>query len=268
MPIASVNGVDLYYETSGVGEPVVFIPGLGGTTDLWTFQTRYFKKNYQSISLDNRGAGRSSKPLGFYSMQGFAKDLNSLLDVMEIDQPINLVGASMGGLIAQAFIHEYPKRVKKLVLACTGVSGGDPHVTMSSPDVAKKLMNPGSTQEQKIDTMLEIFYHPDYIKKRPDIKQLFLSSTEAPQPPHAYMAQLTACGDPRPYYGWLGLIDVPTLVIHGDDDLVWPVQNAKTLKEGLGSKGELHIMKKAAHILMQEQPEEFNRVLDEFFKKA
>jgi len=267
MPVAAVNGINLYYETSGSGEPLVFVPGLGGTTDLWFQQRKYFSEHYQFISLDNRGAGRSDKPQGPYSMQLFADDLNALLDHLGISQPINLVGASMGGIISQAFIHDYPQRVKKLALVCSGVSAGDPHHTPTSQYVMQKILNPGNTVEEKVDSFLEIFYHPEYAANNPGVRDFYLNRKIDPQPPHAYQAQLAACFDPRPYHQWLHEIRVPTLIYHGRDDAVWPLQNALTLKEGIGDSATLVIMEKAGHILMQEKPEEFNQTLHDFLKR-
>jgi pimeloyl-ACP methyl ester carboxylesterase len=264
MPLANINGIELYYEKMGAGDPVVFIPGLSGTTELWMHQTGDFSSDFLSISLDNRGAGRSSKPAGPYSMEMFARDLNDLLDSLEISEPVNLVGASMGGIIAQAFIHDYPQRVKRLVLACTGVSGGDPHVTLSSAHVQAKLASPGTTANEIIDTYLEIFYHPEFVARHPEIRNFFYNRKSPPQPPHAYFAQLIACADPRPYYEWLAEISVPVLVIHGREDLVWPLKNAETLMAGLGANARLAVVEDAGHILFQEQPENFNRILRGF----
>jgi 3-oxoadipate enol-lactonase len=266
MPIAKINGINLYYELKGEGAPVLFIPGLGGGTELWTYQTEFFKKNYHTISLDNRGAGRSDKPYGLYTMHRFARDVEELLDHLSINEPVILVGASMGGIIAQAFIHYYPKRVKKLVLSCTGVSLADPHITLAPLSVQKKVANPGATPSQKLDTFIEIFYHPEFMAAHPEFRKTIISMSPDIQPPHAYLAQLAACADPKPYYQWLKEITVPTLVIHGRDDLVWPIQNAHTLMSGLGENGQLAIIEKAAHILMHEKPDEFNRILDTFFK--
>ncbi|MBI1891712.1 MAG: alpha/beta fold hydrolase [Burkholderiales bacterium] len=267
MPIAQVNGINLYYEVAGSGEPVVFIPGLAVTTELWLFQTAFFKNEFQTISYDPRGAGRSDKPQGPYSMQDFSKDLNDLLDDLEIEQPVNLVGASMGGVIAQAFIHDYPHRVKRLVLACTGVSAGDPHVTFPPASVGQKVANPGTTLEERVDTILSISYHPAFVAKHPELRQAFLTRKTDPQPAFAYRAQLAACSDTRPYYKWLKDIKVPVLVIHGDGDLIWPLQNAHTLVKGIGENAELVVLKEAGHIFMQEQPLEFNQALLDFFKK-
>jgi len=267
VPNVSVNGISLYYEESGSGQPLVFIPGLGGTTDLWALQTRYFQSHYRCITIDNRGAGRSDKPAGPYTQEQFARDLAGLLDALKIDEPILLVGASMGGIIAQAFIHDYPERVRKLVLACSGVSAGDPHITLCAPEVMAKIANPGSTPEEKVDTMLAIFYHPDFVRDKPQVRDGYLQRKIEPQPPHAYQAQLAACSDPRPYYRWLSDIHVPVLVIHGADDIVWPLKNAHTLCQGIGEAAELYVMARAGHVLMQEKPEEFNGALHQFFMK-
>ena len=267
MPHAVVNGTRLYYELSGSGRPLVFIPGLGGTTELWTFQTRYFSRFYRTLAFDNRGSGRSDKPDGPYSMELFVRDLNGLLDALEITEPILLVGASMGGIIAQAFVHEHPERVAKLVLSCSGVSMGDPHSTPSSSQVRERILCPGKTMEEKVQTYLDIFYHPEFVAAHPEIRSLYLDRKIEAQPVPAYEAQLAACADPRPYYDWLAGIEAPTLVIHGDDDLVSPLRNATTLMEGLGAGAELHVLERAGHILMHEQPGEFNRVLHEFFER-
>jgi pimeloyl-ACP methyl ester carboxylesterase len=266
MPTLPINGIDLYYEDSGQGAPLVLIPGLGGTVELWAPQIRHFESMYRVIVMDNRGAGRSSMPPGPYTMDQLAADIGGLLDALGIDEPVRLVGASMGGVIAQCFIHHYPERVKKLVLVCTGVSGGDPHITFPSMSVLQKLANPGATAEARMRTLFGIFYHPDYLAAHPEIYEKAIKFAEKvkPQPDFARNAQLAAVQDMRPYYKWLADIAVPTLIMHGEDDLVWPIKNAKTLQEGTKGRAELAVFPKAAHVLFQEQPEAFNARLGAF----
>ncbi len=268
MPFHRVNGIELYFEQEGSGEPLVFVPGLGGATPLWSLQTAHFKTTYRCLAFDNRGAGRSDKPPGPYAMDLFASDLHELLDHLSIHEPINLVGASMGGIIAQAFAHAYPHRVKRLVLACTGVPAGDPHYTPAPATILAKLRNPGQTMEEKVDTFIQIFYHPDFVARHPELRTLYLNLDIEPQPPHAYAAQLAACFDPRPYYDWLADIQVPTLVIHGREDQVWPLQNAETLLAGLGDRGHRCVIEHSGHIVMQEQAEAFNQALVGFLKST
>jgi len=94
----------------------------------------------------------------------------------------------------------------------------------------------------------------------------YLKKKGEAQPPHAYQGQLGACADSRPYYEWLSDIEVPTLVIHGEDDLIWPVKNAETLKEGIGDNAQLYIMKESGHVFFQERPDEFNQKLLDFLR--
>ena len=267
MPKVKVNGINLYYEEYGQGEPLIFIPGLGGTTKLFFFQIPFFKEHFRVITFDNRGAGETDKPLGFYTMKMMAKDLNGLLDHLNIDEPIHLAGASMGGIIAQAFIKDYRERVKTLSLICSGVSGGDPHQTKSSDEILQKILNPGNTREEKIDTFLENFYYHKYVEQNPSLKDILLNLKIKPQPTYAYMSQLYACMDNRPYYEWLKEIDIPTLVMHGRQDLIWPLQNALTLKKGIGENCELSIIEEAGHMFFSEKPDEFNHILFEFLSQ-
>jgi len=118
MPIASVNGISINYNVEGQGEPLLLIMGLGSTSAAWRFQRRFFRKYYQVISFDNRGAGKTDKPAGPYSMRQMADDTVALLDHLAIKKA-HVMGVSMGGKIAQEVAINYPERVDKLVLANT-----------------------------------------------------------------------------------------------------------------------------------------------------
>lgn len=266
MPTLPINGIEIYYEEFGAGEPLVLVPGLGGTVESWTAQIRHFKRRYRVIALDNRGAGRSSMPYGPYTMDQMASDLLGLLDALGITEPVRLVGASLGGILAQCFIHHYPQRVCKLVLVCTGVSGGDPRVTFPSMQVIQKMVFPGVTPAQRLRTLFGVFYHRDYLAANPGIVDdaVRLHAHIGVQPDYAAKAQFNAAQDARPYYKWLAKITVPVLIMHGEDDLVWPVKNAHTLHKGLHGRAELAIFPGAGHVLFQEKPEEFNARLEAF----
>lgn len=270
MPTLPINGIDIYYQDLGQGEPLVFIPGLGGTIELFAPQITHFQKLYRVIVLDNRGAGRSSMPPGPYTMDQMAADLAALLDALDVREPVRLVGASMGGVIAQCFIHNYPERVRQLVLVCTGVSGGDPHITFPSMSVLQKLAMPGNNPRERLATLFSIFYPQAFLDANPDLieKALAFAAVVRPQPDHARAAQLQAVQDVRPYYKWLADIKVPTLIMHGEEDQVWPIKNARTLQEGTKGRAELALFPGAGHVLFQEQPEPFNARLEEFLKQG
>jgi pimeloyl-ACP methyl ester carboxylesterase len=266
MPILQVNGINLYYEEHGAGAPLVLVPGLGGTVESWQAQIRHFKRRFRVIALDNRGAGRSSMPHGPYTMDEMAADLAGLLEALAIDEPVRLVGVSMGGVLVQCFIHHYPERVAQLVLVSTGVSGGDPRITFPSLQVLQKLAFPGVTPQQRLQTLFGLYFHPRYLEAHPEVydEATKLYARIGAQPQHATRAQLNAVQDTRPYYKWLAQIKVPVLVMHGEDDVVWPVKNAHTLVKGIGDNAELAVFKEAGHVLFQEKTEEFNARLEQF----
>ncbi len=124
MPRTKVNGVNIYYEVHGKGEPLVFIMGLGGPGSGWFFQLNAFRKHYRVVIFDNRGVGKSSKPNEPYTVRTMADDTIGLMDHLGIDKA-HIVGTSLGGMIAQELAINYPERVDKLVLVCTTADTGN-----------------------------------------------------------------------------------------------------------------------------------------------
>jgi pimeloyl-ACP methyl ester carboxylesterase len=126
MPIAKVNGINMAYDVSGHGEPLVMIMGLGGTRQSWVFQKRPFSKHFEVITFDSRGIGKSDKPSDPFSMRTMADDTIGLMNYLNIDKA-HVLGVSHGGRVAQEAAINYPDRVIKLVLASTntGAEGID-----------------------------------------------------------------------------------------------------------------------------------------------
>jgi pimeloyl-ACP methyl ester carboxylesterase len=118
MPKTRINGININYKVEGWGEPLILIMGFSGGRIAWTLHTRTFKKAFQVITFDNRGAGKTDSPSGPYSIKTMADDTIGLLDYLGIDRA-HILGVSMGGMIAQEVAINYPERVKKLVLGCT-----------------------------------------------------------------------------------------------------------------------------------------------------
>ncbi len=271
MPKVKANGINIHYIEQGKGDVILFIPGLGGDVNLFYKQTPYFAENFRVIVMDNRGAGKTDKPEGDYKMKTLSNDVNALLDALDINEPINLVGVSFGGVIAQSFIHDYPKRVKKLVIVSSGLSGGDPNYTPMSPEVAERIMNPGETTEEKIDVIINYYFHTKYIEENPWLKNAFIKkANEREQNGEGktrYMSQLAAASDARPYYEWLADIKCPVLVMHGAEDRIWPLENARTLKRGIGDNCELFVMEDTEHMMIQTKADAFNEKLHDFLNK-
>ena len=118
--VRASDGIRLHYGVSGrrSGPPVLLIQGLGADKSLWNLQRLALAPRYHTIAIDNRGAGRSDKPYGVYSLEQMADDAVAVLDDAGVDDA-HVVGASMGGAIAQLVAIRHPHRVRSLTLACT-----------------------------------------------------------------------------------------------------------------------------------------------------
>ena len=121
MPYArSSDGIRLHYEVMGRASApaVLMIQGLGADKHGWDMQRYRLSLQYRVVALDNRGAGRSDKPFGHYTLEQMADDAIAVLDHLGIDRA-HVVGASMGGAISQIIGLQHPDRVLSLTLACT-----------------------------------------------------------------------------------------------------------------------------------------------------
>lgn len=270
MPYAHSGDVRIWYEEFGAGEPLVMIMGLGGTVQAWGLQIPPLSQHYRLICLDNRGAGRSDMPAGPYDTGQFAEDVIAVMDAAGLDSA-HVLGASLGGLIAQELYHRHPQRVRSLILACTGAGANDPvHIPPLDPKVLETLQLDRAAEpaERLVAAMEEIFYHPSYRAKIPNLTARLLKLHQAaPQPPHAYAAQLAACFNHPPNSPRLARIRVPALVLHGEHDAVWPLGNARYLAEQIPA-AELVVIPDSAHMFLVEKPREFNRAVLDFLAKA
>ena len=120
---ARVNGVDLWYEISGAGEPVVQIHGAGFGHFNFAPATPELAKRFQVVDFDLRGYGQSDRPLQHYDMEVWADDVAGLLDALDIAEA-HVHGTSMGGMIATVFAGKYPERTTSVVINCAAAKLG------------------------------------------------------------------------------------------------------------------------------------------------
>ncbi|HEY2420113.1 MAG TPA: alpha/beta hydrolase [Neobacillus sp.] len=266
MPITNTNGIDLYYEVFGTGEPLLLIMGLSLSSKSWFRTIPALSEHFKVIVFDNRGTGLSGKPDTPYSIELMAEDARDVLDAVGVDSA-HVYGISMGGMIAQRLALKYPKRVRSLVLGCT-TAGGENHV-QPSPDVSMLLLSRGTTDmtpEEMAWATAPILYSQSFIENHKDlIAEDIQRRIEIPILPYAYMRQLQACLAHNTY-NELDQINMSTLVIHGNEDRLVPYENGLTLAHII-SNAELLTIPGAGHIYVTEANDLVNnRVLD-FLKK-
>lgn len=119
-----VNGIEINYEMTGAGEPLVLIHGFARDLTDWAKHLPVFAQHYRVITWDQRGFGQSDKP-GEYSLKLFAGDLHLLLNALKIDRAF-ILGTSWGGMIAQKFALDYPEMVKALVITSSSSEVNEP----------------------------------------------------------------------------------------------------------------------------------------------
>ena len=264
MPKVKANGIGLYYETHGRGEPLLLIAGLGATGEIWDIQVPLLAREFQVITFDNRGAGRSDKPQEPYSIAMFADDTAGLMDALDIDTAF-IYGQSMGGLIAQEFGVRHPRRSRALVLGCT--SFGGPNSVLPNPDAMSTLSSFTSMETREVlEHALNVFFSSQFLERnRAEAVRRMTSYLDRRPPADAYVRQ-AACLV-FDFYDRLPQIQAPTLVINGEDDRLAPSENSRIMAKRIPG-AELVLFPKAGHLYFDELPEESARMVIEFLRRS
>ena len=263
MSKVKVNGIEIYYEVHGEGDPLVLIMGLRRNTEWWYRQISALSKYFTTIAFDNRGAGRSDKPKMDYSIRLFGDDTAGLMESLGI-KSAHVLGVSMGGYIAQELAIDYPGKVRSLVLGCTSC-GGARAVLMSQERIEKFTANKGLTPEEILRKDMDIYFSDRFVQKNPDkIEEFVEISLRYYQPPDAFFRQFAACLN-HDTVDRVGGISVPTLIMTGDDDPLVPPENSRLLKELIPS-ADLRFFPECRHCFFIEEAETFNEKSIDFLK--
>jgi len=123
MPIADANGQRIYYEVTGEGEPLILVMGLGADHLAWALQVGPLSEHFKVVTFDNRDCGQSTYAQGPYEITDLAADTIALADHLELES-FHLLGASMGGAVAQEIALGWQDRVRTLTLAITFAGAG------------------------------------------------------------------------------------------------------------------------------------------------
>jgi pimeloyl-ACP methyl ester carboxylesterase len=261
VPKLKANGIEIYYELHGEGNPLVLIMGLRRNAEWWYGQIPSLSKHFKLLVFDNRGAGRSDMPKMDYSIRLFADDTAELLRSLDIKQA-HVLGVSMGGYIAQELAINDPEMVRSLILGCT--SAGGQRVVLMSPERLKKFTNnAGLSPEEILRKDMDIYFSNEFIRERPEkIKEFVEISLRYYQPLEAFERQFAACLK-HDTTGRLRNITAPTLIVSGDDDPLVPPENSRILKE-LIPHARLIFLKGKRHCFFIEEAETFNQQVISF----
>ena len=263
--VVASDGVTIHYDVFGrrEGPPLLMIQGLGTDSRGWALQRMALGRKFRCYTLDNRGTGRSDRPDGPYSLEQMALDALAVLDVEGVESA-HVMGASMGGVIAQVIGVLHPHRTRSLILACTACRHHSWRRELLQ-EWADAVDEGGMAALG--DEALEWLVGPR-LRKRFGIWMNLIARIVLQQPPEPFIAQVGAILDATDELRLeLVTIRVPTLVITGSQDSLTPVGDAEELAE-LIPHARLEVLVGAAHGLMVEAPNAFNDAVLRFLAEV
>lgn len=260
MPRLCINNVNIYYEVSGQGEPLLFIHGLTSSSRSWKKQVPVFSQHYRVITFDIRGHGRSDKPLGLYSIELFAADAVELMKALGISSA-HVVGFSLGGMVGFQLAVDVPEMVKSLV-AVNSCPEGSMRTFNDSIECFKHIVlrqfNGMRRKEQ--DTIEQLVPASDRKNSHQSVIERLAMNNKLAYA-NAFRSLVVWSVVDR-----LHTISCPTLLVTSDQDYV-PV----SVKQSYASKMpcvELTVINNSSHAIPNERAEEFNTVVMEFLSSS
>jgi len=251
------DGASISYEVDGPTDApvVVLVMGLAWPAAMWFRQVPALAERHRVLRMDNRGAGKTGDVPGApYTVEMMAADCLAVMDHARV-QSAQVIGISMGGLIAQEMALTAPERITSLCLVAT-----HPGIAQAvvNPDAMAVLMKRGEmTPQEAAEISIPYNYAPgtsrELIEEDWSIR-MPLAATNS-----GYLAQVTGSAQ-WSGYDRLGSISIPTMVLHGELDLLVPPANGQTIADRIPG-AELVMIPDANHVLTTDQPEQVNKVL-------
>jgi len=268
MPEKVTNDIKTYYEVHGDGKPLVFIHGGWIDHQMWSTQVKHFSRKYKVITYDVRGHGRTGgSEKEKYSVELFADDLKLFLDGISVEQPA-ICGLSLGGMIAQTYAVKYPENLKVLILADTAVST---ELTLS--DKMQKYFLAPKWFFLSIVNVLGMKRYTDFafwFARVSRGEKWFGMNEEVRRYVREQMSKFDAKEFNKIFavvYGFtlqdLSKIKVPTLILNGEYESKSLFKHTEKMKELIRDTQEA-VIPKAGHASNMENPQEFNRAVEEF----
>ena len=257
MPTVQANGIDVYYEVQGTGEPMVLIPYLAADQACYAFQVADYAKHYTCYTVDLRGAGLSGKPEGTYTTELLADDIAAFMQAANVERA-HVAGLSLGAATGMWLAAKYPGRVKSLSLH-SAWPASDPFLRAVVEGWRIMATALDSVTDMVIQGIFPYCYTPELYAARPEyIDGLADFVRGRPMPPvDAFLRQSQAVLD-HDASGVIGAIQAPTQITFGRHDQVTSTRFADPLHTAIAGS-EVVVFEDCAHAPIYENVEEFNQ---------
>jgi pimeloyl-ACP methyl ester carboxylesterase len=253
MPVVSAGEIELSYERAGSGPPLLMIMGMSGTALSWGEPfLDSLREDFETIIYDHRGVGRSSRMDEPFTIVQLAADALGLLDALEVDSA-HVLGISMGGMVAQELALAHPERIRTLTLGCTYCGGEGSALT--SPEVARRLGEERTSgdRERAIRASWEANVSPSFAAD-PDAWARFLETGLRRRVAVVVIMAQTLAIAGHDTNARLAALEIPTLVVHGAEDQILPVENAHLIASRI-SGARLETFDGVGHLFFLERPQ-------------
>jgi 3-oxoadipate enol-lactonase len=263
MPRIPIGDVSLQVVIEGEGEPLLLVHGFPLDHSLWRHQIAHFSRSRQVIAPDLRGFGRSDVTAGTVRMEQFADDLARLLTALGVVRPVCLCGLSMGGYIAFAFVQRHRERLGSLVLCDTRAAADSPETRKHRWETAERVLRegPGFLAETMVDRLLA----PTTRQQQPELAAEVQAVIRA-APPEGVAAASRGMAERPSVEELLPRIDLPTLVVVGEQDAISPPAEMRELARKIPA-AQFVPLADAGHLAPLEQPAAMNAALDRFLQE-
>ena len=258
--IAVVNGIEIGYDDVGNATeiPLVFAHAFPLNRTMWAPQVSAMVERCRCVAWDYRGLGESAAKPPF-TVEQYADDLAGLLDQLHLDKVV-LAGCSMGGYVTLAFWRRHRQRVRALVLSDTKAEADTPDALARREGQIAQARNEGATAVA--NALIQGVVGKTTREKQPDTYDA-VHRMMAQAPVDGIVGAIEAMMRRPDSTALLETIDVPTLIVVGDEDVLTPVKDARVMHQRIrGSR--LEIVSQAGHLPNVERPAAFNHLLTEF----
>ena len=255
--------IEVAYRVLGEGEPpLLMIMGYSGTMDVWDPDAlEALSEKYEVIIFDNRGMGETTAGTREFTIKQFAEDTAAFMDALGIEKA-NVLGWSMGTLIAQELVLDYPQKVDKLILYAAD-PGGEQAI-QPSEEVIQKMTDQSGTAEERQKRLWETMVPAEWLKTHQEyLKEILFTGTMEKVSPEAVGKQAEAIMTWPGSYDRLPQIKSETLLVTGTEDVNAPTENSYIMVQQIPGSWLVNF-KGGGHALMFQYPEDFANIILDF----